>query len=332
MRLCIYGAGSVGGLIGGLLARSGHEVSLVARGPHLKALKESGCTVETAGDRFAKRDRFTVKPVCTDNPAELGPQDYVVIAVKAPSLPEVARNIAPLIGDHTTIVTAMNGLPWWFFDGFPAEGPTISLPGLDPDGSISTAIATERVIGCVVHIAALVPQPGVIRLAAENRLILGAAAPGLDDKVQLLADAFTPTPLDVTVTGNLRQEIWIKLLGNFNFGPISALTGATTRTIGTNPQLQKLCIEMFDEAEAAGLSLGLDAGMSAMDRIDLGIRLGDFKTSMLQDFEIGRSPEIESIVACVVDIGEALGLDMPVSRTVLRLARHRAVELGLLPG
>ena len=323
MRICVYGAGSVGGLIGGVLACAEHDVTLIARGAHLEALRDTGCTVETGGERF------TVRPFCTDDPGDAGPQDYVIIAVKEPALRDVAARIEPLLDSGTVVATAMNGLPWWFFDGFPEGGSDISLPGLDLDGTISSAIPTDRLIACVVHVGADVPEPGFIRHSADRRLIFGAAGGVPADRVAKLADAFLPTPIEAIVTPHVRQEIWLKLLGNFNFAPISALTGATTRAIGTDPALRRLCVDMFEEAAAAGRAIGLESGMTAEERTDLGVSLGEFRTSMLQDFEKGRSPEIKSIVASVVEFGRAVGVPMPVSEAVLALVARKAKEMGI---
>lgn len=323
MKICIYGAGSIGGVIGGVLAEAGHEVGLIARGPHLEALKANGCTVETGGKVF------TVHPDCSDDPADFGPQDFVVVAVKAPAMAAVAAGIAPLLGPDTAVVPAMNGIPWWFFDGFPADGPAISYPPLDPGGALAAAVATDRVIGCVVHMGSLVPEPGVIRHVADNRLILGEATGGISARLEEFIAAFGGTTLDATATGNLRQEIWLKLLGNFNFAPVSSLTGATNGEIGADPGLRKLCADLFEEAAAAGRKIGLDPGMTADERTKMGASLGDFRTSMLQDFDKSRPPEIDAIVGSVVEIGRATGTPMPVSESVLALVTQKARGLGL---
>lgn len=327
MKVCIYGAGSIGGLIGGILADTGHDVSLIARGPHLDALRDRGLTVETGGRTIS------VRPVASDTPADLGIQDVVVVAVKAPALPSVAAGIAPLLGPDTIVVPAMNGIPWWFFDGFPAAGPAISFDALDPDGALAAAIPTERVVGCVVHLGALVPEPGLIRHVADNRLILGEAAGrpgmGISERVADLAAAFAPTTLEATATANLRQEIWLKLLGNFNFAPVSSLTGATNGVLGSDPGLRKLCADLFEEAADAGRRLGLDPGMTAKARIDMGASMGDFRTSMLQDFDKGRPPEIDAIVGAVAQIGRDCGLPMPCTEAVLALVSGKARQMGL---
>lgn len=323
MKICVFGAGSIGGVIGGVLAHAGHDVSLIARGAHLQALRANGCRVESGGQVF------TVHPAASDTPADFGPQDIVVVAVKAPAMPAVAAGIAPLLGPETAVVPAMNGIPWWFFDGFPQNGPEISVPKLDPDGALAAAIPTERVIGCVVHMGSMVPEPGVIRHVADNRLILGEATGGVTDRLTAFASAFTGTTLAATVTEDLRQEIWLKLLGNFNFAPVSSLTGATNGEIGADPGLRKLCADLFEEAAEAGRRIGLEPGMTADERTTMGASLGDFRTSMLQDFDKSRPPEIDAIVGAVVEIGRATGTPMPVSESVLALVEQKARGMGL---
>jgi 2-dehydropantoate 2-reductase len=323
MRIGIYGAGAVGGLIGGVLAHAGHEVGMVARGAHLAALRADGCTVETRGTRF------TVQPNCAEDPEALGPQDVVFVAVKAPALAAAVAGVAPLLGPETAVVTAMNGIPWWFFDGFPRSGPAIRLPELDPDDRISRCIGGERIIGCVLHLGATVAAPGLVRHVADGRLILGEARGLQSRRLKALVEAFAPTTLQATATDDIRQEIWVKLLGNVNFNPITALTGATNRAVGADPAVRKICADMFEEIAAAGRKLGLEPGMSAEERIDIGASLGDFKTSMLQDFERGRRPEIDSIVGAAAAIGRAAGVPMPVTEAVLALVRLKAKTMGI---
>ena len=323
MKICVFGAGSIGGVLGGVLANAGHDVSLIARGAHLQALMANGCRVETGGQVF------TVHPAASDTPADFGPQDIVDVAVKAPAMPAVAAGIAPLLGRETVVVPAMNCIPWWFFDGFPENGPHIPVPKLDPDGALAAAIPTGRVIGCVVHMGSMVPEPGVIRHVADNRLIVGEATGGVTDRLTAFAAAFADTILAATVTDNLRQEIWLKLLGNFNFAPVSSLTGATNGEIGADPGLRKLCADLFEEAAEAGRRIGLEPGMTADERTTMGASLGDFRTSMLQDFDKSRPPEIDAIVGAVVEIGRATGTPMPVSESVLALVEQKARGMGL---
>ncbi len=324
MKVAIFGAGAIGGLIGGLLARAGQDVSLIARGPYLEALKTRGCTVLTGNDRF------TVRPFCTDTPADLPPQDYVIVAVKAPALPAAVKGIAQLVGPETVIVTAMNGIPWWYFRDFPARGPRVDLPRLDPGNRIASALPGDRIIGCAVHVAAMVVKPGIIRHMADNRLIFGAAGSGLEVELTRLVNAFRETFVNATATPHLRQELWDKLLGNFPFGPIAALTGASTATIGTDPGLRRLCFSMYEEAAEAGRAVGLEPVGTARQRIDLGASLGNFKVSMLQDFEQARRPEIEAIVGSVLEIGRATGVPMPVSEVLYALVLRKAFAMGLM--
>lgn len=323
MKISIYGAGAVGGVLGAVLAKQGHEVGLIARGDHLAALKANGCTLESDDDRF------TVHPACSDNPADFGPQDFVIVTVKAPAMPSVADGVAPLLGPDTAVVTAMNGVPWWFFDGFPEKGPTVTVPALDPGGAVADAVSTDRVIGGVVHMGAMVLEPGVIRRVADNRLILGEASGGMSDRLRDFAALFDATLMNVSICENLRQEIWLKLLGNFNFAPVSSLTGASNGEIGADPGLRKISADMFEEAAVVGRKIGLDPGMTAEERIDLGALMGSFRTSMLQDFDRGRPAEIDAIVGAVVELGRATGTPMPVSEAVLALLKQMARGRGL---
>ena len=323
MKICIYGAGAVGGVLGVVLASKGCDVSMIARGGHLEALKSNGCTLES-GD-----DRVTVDIDCSDNPADFGPQDFVIVTVKAPAMPSVAVGIAPLLGPETSVVPAMNGIPWWFFDGFPETGRTICIPQLDPDGAVTSAITKDRVIGGVVHMGAIVPSPGIARRVADNRLILGEASGGMSDRLSAFSALFDETLIDVSVTENLRQEIWLKLLGNFNFAPVSSLTRATNDVLGNDPSLRKVCVDMFEEAALAGSKIGLDPGMTADERIDLGAGMTGFRTSMLQDFDRGRPAEIDAIVGAVVELGKVTETPMPVSEAVLALLQQMARGRGL---
>lgn len=322
MKICIYGAGAIGGFLGVRLAQAGHDVSMIARGDHLAALRDKGCTLESGGERV------TVHPECSDDPATLGPHDFVVVAVKAPALPSVLSAIGPLLGPETAVVTAMNGIPWWFFDGFGMDG-RVRADWLDPDGSLAAAVPSGRIIGCVVHAGASVPEPGLIRHAADDRFLLGEASGEQTDRCRALADAITEAGLRGVMVDDIRREIWIKLLGNFNFGAISVLTGATNEQIATDPGIRKLCVETFEEAARVGLALGLEPGMDAEERIDLGGSLGAFKTSMLQDFTRGRPLEIDTITRPVSEFGRQLGIPTPQCDALLALLSQSARLAGL---
>lgn len=323
MKVCIYGAGAIGGVLGAKLSLAGHDVALVARGPHLAAMREGGCRLESGGETV------TTHPTCTDDPAELGPQDYVVVTVKAPALPAVLPGLAPLLGPETAVVTAMNGLPWWFFDGLggPHEGRRLAC--LDPDGTLASAVPSSRIIGCVLHIAASVPEPGLIRHVADDRFLLGEPSREKTERTSKLATAITDAGLGGIEVDDIRQEYWTKLLGNFNFGPISVLTGGTNEQIAFDPEIRKLCFTTMEEAVRVGEKLGLESGMSPKERIDLGGSLGAFKTSMLQDFERNRPMEIDTIVRSVVELGQIVDQPTPVSEAVLALLSQKARLAGL---
>lgn len=323
MRICIYGAGAIGGVLGAKLALAGHDVAMVARGAHLAAMREGGCRLESGGETV------TTRPVCTDDPAELGPQDYVVVTVKAPALPSVLPALAPLLGPETAVVTAMNGLPWWFFDGLGGPHDGRRLDCLDPDGALAAAVPSERIIGCVLHIAASVPEPGLIRHVADDRFLLGEPSGEKTGRATRLAEAITEAGLSGIQVDNIRQEYWTKLLGNFNFGPISVLTGGTNEQVAFDPGIRKLCFTTMEEAIDVGTKLGLESGMSPEERIDLGGSLGAFKTSMLQDFERGRPMEIDTIVRSVVELGQIVDQPTPVSEAVLALLSQKARLAGL---
>lgn len=322
MKICIYGAGAIGGFLGVRLAQAGHAVSMIARGEHLAALREKGCTLDSGGERV------TVHPACTDDPGDLDPQDFVVVSVKAPALPSVLSAVAPLLGPDTAIVTAMNGVPWWFFDGFETDRP-VHADWLDPDGALAAAASTDRVIGCVVHAGASVPEPGLIRHAADDRFLLGEASRQNTERCRNLAAAVTEAGLRGIVADDIRREIWLKLLGNFNFGAISVLTGATNEQIAGDPAIRELCIETFEEAARVGRALGLEPGMSACERVDLGGSLGAFKTSMLQDFTRGRPLEIDTIVRPISEFGRQLGVATPQCDALLALLSQVARLKGL---
>ena len=236
MKICIYGAGAVGGLMAAWLTRSSsNEVSAVARGPQLEALRKDGLRVR---DRASgKMGTFSI--LASDDPAVLGPQDYVIVAVKAQNLTQVAAGIGPLIGPDTSIVTAMNGVPWWFFDCLKYGGGSQRLESLDPDGSLSRAMPTQRIVGCVVHLAASTPEPGLISHNMGKKLILGQPGGANTTRVKRIANALTIAGFEIAVTGSIEKEFWIKLLGNVSFNPVSALTQSTADVLIENREVRE---------------------------------------------------------------------------------------------
>lgn len=325
MRVCVFGAGAVGGFIGGMLAGAGHEVSLVARGAHLEALRSRGLALETGGQRLVHRLR------ASDQPRDLGWQDCVIVAVKGPALPSVVGAIGPLLGPETAVVFAMNGIPWWFFHGLGGPHDGRVLTSVDPDGALTAGLETRRIIGCVVHIGCSVPEPGVIHHASGNMFLLGAPAGGASAPCEALTRAFNAAGLKTEMSRRIQQDIWMKFLGNMSMGPVSVLTGSTLLAIAEDPGARKVCVDMMVETVAVGARFGLDPGMTAEQRIELGADLGHFKTSMLQDFEKGRPMEIDTFLSAPIEMARLAGLPVPTVETVHALLVHKARRAGLYP-
>jgi 2-dehydropantoate 2-reductase len=323
-KFCIYGAGAIGGMIGTLLARADANVSVVARGETLAALKRDGLRLITGGETLQA-------PVqASADPAELGPQDYLIIAVKAPALSGIASRVGPLLGPETAVVTAMNGVPWWFFAN--AKGPLAGqqLTAVDPDGGIGRAIPTTRAIGCVVHMACSLDAPGVIRHSTGRRLFVGEADNRSTPRLARLADWLGRAGLDCVESPDIRRDIWLKLWGNLSMNPISLLTEATCDRIIDDPLVHALCARMMEETARIGEAIGIPITLSIEERIGMARVLGAFKTSMLQDVERGKPVEIDALLTVTHDIGRMVGVPTPFIDSVLGLARLRATGLGLL--
>lgn len=325
MRICIYGAGSVGGFVGGMLAEGGYEVSLLARGEHLAALRVNGLTLETGG-RTIKRHLLT-----SDKPADLGLQDYVILTVKAPALPSVMRDIAPLLGPDTAVVAAMNGIPWWFFYGIGGAHEGRVLKSVDPDGALTAGLARERLIGCVVHVSCSVPAPGVVRHASGGLFVLGEPKGGESARCRTLADALNHAGLKAEVSPRIQQAVWMKYLGNLTMGPISVLTGGTLEGIAKDKGTRKICASLMTEAIAAGAKFGLDPGISIEERIELGGKLGPFRPSLRQDLEKKRPMEIDTFLSAVIEMAKLVDVPTPTIETVRSLVVHKARLSGLYP-
>jgi 2-dehydropantoate 2-reductase len=321
MRVAVYGAGAIGGLLGAYLARTDTEVSLIARGPHLAAMRERG--LEVRG-----QENFTVRPRATDDPAELGPQDYVIIALKAHSVPPVVDRMRPLLGPETAVVFAVNGVPWWYFHKLPGPFEDHRLESVDPGNRQWDVIGPERAIGCVVHPAAEVPEPGVIRHESGDRFVLGEPSGESSERVQRLSRLLIQAGLKAPVRPRIRDEIWVKLWGNVSFNPISALTGATLDVITGDPGTRAVCRAMMLEAQAIGETLGVRFGIDVDRRIAGGAAVGAHKTSMLQDHERGRPMEIDALVRAVQEMGRLVGVPTPTIDTVLALVLQQARVAG----
>jgi 2-dehydropantoate 2-reductase len=324
VKICIYGAGAVGGLMAAWLARSGNEVSAVARGAQLEALRKDGLRVR---DR-ASGKMATFSVLASDDPAVLGPQDYVIVAVKAQNLTQVAAGIKPLLGPDTSIVTAMNGVPWWFFDCLKYGGGKLRLESLDPDGGLSRAMPTQRIVGCVVHLAASTPEPGLVSHNMGKKLILGQPGGAVTTRVKRIANALTNAGFEIAVTGSIEKEFWVKLLGNVSFNPVSALTQSTANVLIESPEVKTYMVEIMREVLAIGRAVGVDADIDPEARIDMARVLGPFKTSMLQDLEAGKRLEIDGLLAGTLEIARKAGVKAPYTESLFGLIRARAQSTG----
>jgi 2-dehydropantoate 2-reductase len=323
MKICVYGAGAIGGFLGARLGAAGHALSAVARGATLEALREHDLRLVQAGETI-------VAPVrAEEDPARFGPQDLVVIAVKGPALPAVAVRIAPLLAPDTMVLVAMNGVPWWFFDGLPGPYAGMKLATVDPDGAIAAAIPTRHVVGCVVHASCSTPEPGLVRHAMGAGLIVGEPSGGRSARVERLLADLASAGFDAKLSERIQQDIWYKLWGNMTMNPVSAITGATGDRILDDPLVRAFCSAAMAEAAAIGARIGCGVTQSTEDRHAVTRKLGAFKTSMLQDVEAGRPIELDAIVAVVREIGQKVGVPTPNIDALLGLARLFARVRGL---
>jgi 2-dehydropantoate 2-reductase len=318
MKICIFGAGAIGGYLAAKLAEAGADISLVARGPHLAALQKDGLTLIEEGKRSTHRVR------ASENPADLGPQDYVIVTLKAHSVPATVPAMQPLFGPATTVVSGVNGVPWWYFHklGGPLDGKR--LASVDPGDAQWNGIRPERVLGCVVYPAAEVPEPGVIRHIEGNRFTLGEPDGSISDRASALSKALGAAGLKAPVRPRIRDEIWVKLWGNLSFNPVSALTHATLDVLCTDPGTRPVVRAMMVEAQEIAEKLGVKFPIDVDRRIDGGAAVGAHRTSMLQDLDAGRPMEIEALVGSVVELGQLTGTPTPTIETVLALIRLRA--------
>jgi len=329
MKVCIYGAGAIGGLIGSRLAAAGKcTVSAVARGATLDALREHGFRLRESQQEGGSLWSAPVN--ASDDPKALGVQDVVVIAVKGPALSAVAQTIAPLLGPDTVVLPAMNGVPWWFGKGVPAL-EAAPLQSIDPGGRIASAIASEHVVGCVVHASASTPQPGLVEHKMGRGLIVGEPAGGESARTRRLAGLLTQAGFQVTVSPDIRRDIWYKLWGNLTMNPVSAITGATIDRVLDDPLVLEFCSAAMREAAAIGARIGCAIAQSPEDRHAVTRKLGAFKSSMLQDVEASRTIELDAIVGVVREMAQRLGIATPNIDVLLGLTRLYARVHGLYP-
>ena len=322
MRIAMFGAGAIGGMLGVKLAAAGADVTFIARGPHLAAMQANGVTM------ISGEERLTVHPRCVADALEAGVQDYVIVTLKAHSLPSAAPAIASMMGPNTALVTGINGVPYWYFYGLDGPFRDRRVENVDPGGKLWDILPPSQAIGCVVYPAAEVTAPGIITHSYGDRFSLGEPDGSRSERVEALSKALIAAGLKAPVRPKIRDEIWVKLWGNLCFNPVSALTGATLATITGRPDLRALCRAMMTEAQQVAEALGVRFAVSLEKRIDGAAEVGEHKTSMLQDLERGRPMEIDALLGAVVELGSMTGHAMPNCEAVLALVRERGRQAG----
>lgn len=317
MRICVFGAGAVGGYLAALLSRAGADVSVVARGAHLGAIQERGLTL------LSGTETLTVDVPATNRPADLGKQDVVIVTLKAHSIAPAVADIRTLLDRQTTVVSAVNGIPWWYFHGLDSPFGERHVESVDPGGQIWQGIGPQRAIGCVVYPSAEVVEPGVVRHLSDNRMILGEPHGDRSERVVALAAVFLAAGLKAPVRAKLRNDIWMKLWGNLAFNPLSALTHATLDVLATEPGTRTIARGMMAEGQAVGEALGARFAVDIERRIDGAAAVGAHRTSMLQDFVRGRPLETGAMVGAVQELGALAGVPTPTIDLIHALLNQR---------
>lgn len=325
MKICIYGIGAIGGLMAARLIQAGYSVSAVARGATLEALQKNGLQYYAAGSDTAQSCPIKA----SSSPAELGVQDIVIIAVKTTGLQAIAKQIAPLIGPDTTILSAMNGIPWWFFHGLEHENGHLKLDSVDPDGIISKQIPARQVVGCVTHLSATTPFPGSVRQIAANHLIIGEPTGTPTPRLQQLCEILEKADFEVEKSVCIQKDIWFKLWGNMTMNPVSAVTGAKSDQILEDRYVRDFMSRIMQEAATIGARIGLPIDADPEQRHQVTYKLGSFKTSMLQDAEAGKPLELDALVTSVAEIAHQLDISIPWIESLLGISRLQAKTRGL---
>jgi 2-dehydropantoate 2-reductase len=325
MRIAVFGAGAIGGYLAARLKQSGADVTVVARGPHLAAMRERGLTLISEGGSE------TVRLPCTDSPAEAGPQDYVFVTLKANGLAAAAPQIATLMGPETALVTGINGIPYWYFHGLDGPWRDRRVESVDPGGKIWDLLPPSQAIGCVVYPAAEVVEPGVIEHTYGNRFTLGEPDGSKSMRVEALSQMLVKAGLKAPVRTGIRDEIWVKLWGNLAFNPLSALTASTLDRLAFQPDLRAVVRGMMLEAQQVGEALGAKFAVGIDKRIDGAGEVGTHKTSMLQDLERGRPIEIDALLGAVVELARLTRKATPLCDSILALVRERGRQAGCYP-
>jgi len=325
VKIAIFGAGAIGGMLGAKLVQSGADVTFIARGPHLEAMRRDGITLVSAGSRV------NIKARCASDATEAGAQDYVIVTLKAHSLPAAAPQIAKLLGTHTALVIGVNGVPYWYFYGLDSPHRDRTIESVDPGGILWQMLPPSRVIGCVIYPAAEVIEHGVIEHTHGNRFTLGEPDGSKSERIQVLAKQLIAAGLKAPIRPQIRDELWVKLWGNLSLNPLSALTTSTLDRLAGEPDLYAVARTMMREAQEVAESLGVKFGVSLEQRINGALEVGAHKTSMLQDLERGRPMEIDALLGAVVELGDLTGHEMPMCKAILALVRERARRAGCYP-
>ena len=310
MKFAIVGAGAIGAFVGAMLAKSGEDVTLIARGAHLRAMQEHGVRVR------GEIGNFDARVSATDDPTKAGIADVVVLTLKAHSLTAMAPHLAALIGPETSVVSMQNGIPWWYFYRHGGEWEGTELEAVDPSGEIAKNIDPARVIGCVVYPSATISEPGIIEHIEGTRFAIGEPDGSKSERCRKIADAFIKAGLRCPIRTNIRHDMWVKLMGNVAYNPISALTRATLIEIVQCAETRQLAASIMAEAESVAQRLGIEMGVSIEQRLEGAEKVGHHKTSMLQDLESGRPMELEAIVGAVVELGDRMRLPLPCTKAI----------------
>ena len=324
MRIAVFGAGAVGSMIAARLARIEADVTLIARGERLAALRAHGLTY------IEKEERFTTYPSLSDDTRSCGTFDAVILALKAHQIEAALPDILPLIGSETLIVPAINGLPWWFFEGRDSPRGESTIRTVDPTGRLAAALPAHQIVGCVVYVAAETHPPASVESAGIRKLVIGPAVAdsGLDDHITALADTLENAGFYARITTDIRTEVWLKLWGNIWANPLSVATGMTMRDLYDDPAIYAVALDILKESAQVAERLGITLPMDAETRLSGGAKLGHFKTSMLQDFERGRAIELDAILGAVIEIADRLEIPVPTLKCVYALTRARAKTHG----
>ena len=325
MKICIFGGGSIGGLLAVNLEKIGINVSVIARGQHLEVMKKNGLTLINS---LGEETSFIVN--CTDDPNSLGIQDYLFITIKSPALLPSLENLKPLVGKNTTIITCMNGIPHWYFHKLDNKYANYKITCLDADLLIDSILPPDNIVGSVVYPACEIVKPGTIKHIAGNRFSLGEPDGSESDRLKFISEILKKAGFRAPIQKNIRDEIWLKLIGNLSFNPISALTGATLEQICNDQGTEAIVKEMMIEAKTIAEKLGAKINMSIEKRIDGARKVGAHKTSMLQDIEAGKPIEIDSIIVAVKELGELTNSPTPIINTILNLTIQKAKLIGCL--